>query len=78
MKQISVLKEVGKFLKLYRESKNVSIPELSSLSNLTEEEINKIETGEIDKYMFENAFANYAIRIYLKAMPGTEINKITL
>ena len=47
MKQISVLKEVGKFLKLYRESKNVSIPELSSLSNLTEEEINKIETGEI-------------------------------
>ncbi len=31
-----------------------------------------------NKYMFENAFANYAIRIYLKAMPGTEINKITL
>ncbi len=68
MNNISILKEIGKFLKMYRESKNISIKELSKRTNLSEDEIIKIENAEIDQYMFVNAFVNYVMKIYVKAL----------
>lgn len=69
MNDINILKEIGRFLKRYRESKKVSIKELSALTDLSEDEIVKIENAEIEQYMFENAFINYIIKIYVRALP---------
>ncbi len=69
MNDINILKEIGRFLKMYRESRKVSIKELSALTDLSEDEIVKIENAEIEQYMFENAFINYIIKIYVRALP---------
>ncbi len=72
MNNTYILKEIGKFLKIYRESKKISVEELANRTNLSEDEIIKIENAEIEQYMLENAFVNYIMKIYVKALQEKE------